>query len=134
MTHIFKKFVIFVLLTTAVGCGQNARTTQPIANPGQLDKRHDIPQPIAKSDQSDRKHDIQVSFSFDTENDQDNRISGFRLYKEGKLICEVKDPKSKSIVCDFTSPGGSFLFTMTTYFKDGSESPHSEPFSYTLPD
>jgi len=118
MTHIFKKFVIFVLLTTAVGCGQNARTTQPIANPGQLDERHDI----------------HVTFSFDTGNDQGNRVSGFRLYREGKLICETKDLKSKSIDCNITSPGGSFLFTMTTLFEDGSESRHSEPFTYTIPD
>ena len=118
MTQALKILTIIFFLSTVTACG-----VSQIKN-----------QPLAKSDQSDRKHDIEVSFSFDTENDQGNRISGFRLYKEGKLICEVKDPKSKNIVCDFTSPGGSFLFTMTTYFKDGSESPHSEPFLYTLPD
>jgi len=118
MTHIFKIFVVFVLLTTLAGCGQNTRTTQPIANPDQLNE----------------KHDIHVTFSFDTGNDQGNRVSGFRLYKEGKLLCEAKDPKSRSIDCNIASPGGSFLFTITTIFEDGSESRHSEPFSYTIPD
>jgi hypothetical protein len=118
MTQVFKVLTIIFFLCTVTACGVSQNKHQPLAKPGQ----------------SDRKHDIHVSFSFDTENDQGNRISGFRLYKEGNLICEVKDPKRKSIDCDFTSPGGSFLFTMTTHFEDGSESPHSEPFSFTLPD
>ena len=67
MTQAFKILTIIFFLSTVTACGVSQNKHQP----------------LAKSDQSDRKHDIQVSFSFDTENDQDNRISGFRLYKEG---------------------------------------------------
>ncbi len=118
MTHAFKVLAIFVCITAAAACGPNQNKRQPVAKPDQLVK----------------KHDIHVSFNWNTGNDQVNRISGFRLYQEGKLICETKDPKSKRIDCNFASPSGSYLFTMTTYFEDGSESMHSEPFSYTIPD
>ena len=118
MTQVFKILTIIVFMSSVTACGISQTKHQPLPKP----------------DEPDRIHTIQVSFNFDTTNDQGNRISGFRLYKEGKLICETTDPGSRSIDCDFSSPGGSFLFTMTTYFVDGSESPHSEPFSYTISD
>jgi len=118
VTHVFKVLVIFVFITAASACGVNQNKHQTVATPNQPDK----------------KHTIHVNFNFDTGDDRGNRISGFRLYKEGKLICETRDSKSNRIDCDIASPGGSFLFTMTTYYEDGSESRHSEPFSYTIPD
>lgn len=118
MSHVFKVLTIFVFITAVTGCAFNERKTPSAATPAQLDK----------------KHDIHVSFNFDTGNDQDNRISGFRLYQAGKLVCETNDPKSKSIRCNIASPGGSYLFTLTAYYDNGSESRHSEPFSYTIPD
>ena len=134
MTQAFKILTIIFFLSTVTACGVSQNKHQPLANPGQLDKRHDIPQPITNPGQLDEKHDIHVTFSFDTGNDQGTRVSGFRLYREGKLICVTKDPNSKSIDCNITSPGGSFLFTMTTIFEDGSESRHSEPFTFTIRD
>ena len=79
-------------------------------------------------------HDINVSFNFDTERDPGKRVAGFRLYKQGKLVCETDDPKGESLECNIVGPSGSFLFTMTVYFEDGSESRHSEPFSYAIPE
>ena len=117
MTRLIKVLAILVFITAATACSLNEKKLQPIAKPGQ----------------SETKHDINVSFNFDTGNSQGNRVSGFRLYKEGKLICETKDPETKSIECNIASPSGSFLFTMTAYYDDGSESIHSEPFSYTIP-
>jgi len=118
MIQVSKVLTIIVFISAVTACGVN-QTRQP---------------PPVKLDRPEKTHDIQVSFNFDTTNDQAKSVSGFRLYKGGKRICETTDPRSKSIDCDFTSPGGSFLFTMTTYFEDGSESAHSEPFSYTIPD
>jgi hypothetical protein len=118
MTRLFKVLAILVFITAATACSLNEKKLQPIAKPGQ----------------SDTNHDINVSFNFDIENRQGNRVSGFRLYKEGKLICETKDPESKNIECNIASPSGSFLFTITAYYDDGSESIHSEPFSYKIPD
>ena len=118
MTRLVKVLAIFVLITVTAACSLNEKKFQTVVKPGQ----------------SDTKHDINVSFNFDTANSQGHRVSGFRLYKEGKLICETKDPESKNIECNIASPGGSFLFTMTAYYDDGSESIHSQPFSYKIPD
>lgn len=117
MSYLFRILTIFVFIAGA-GCGLNEKTLQPAATPIQTDKQHDI----------------HVSFNFDTGNGQGSRVSGFRLYQEGNLICETNDPSSKTIDCTIASPGGSFLFTLTVYYDDGSESTHSEPFSYVIPD
>ncbi len=118
MSYVFKILCAFVCITAAASCGLNEKNLQPVAIPSQKDKQHDI----------------HVSFNFDTGKGQGSRVSGFRLYREGKRICETNDPSSKSIDCTIASPGGSFLFTLTVYYDDGSESTHSEPFSYTIPD
>ncbi len=118
MSYVFRILTVFVFITAATGCGLNEKNLQPAANPSQTGEQHDI----------------HVSFNFDTGRGQGSRVSGFRLYQEGKLICETNDPNSNSIDCKIASPGGSFLFTLTVYYDDGSESQHSEPFSYTIPD
>ena len=118
MVYVFKILTVFIYLTAITGCGVNEKNLQPAVIPGQTDKQHDI----------------HVSFAFDTGNGQGRRVSGFRLYREGRLICETDDPRSNSIDCTIAGPGGSFLFTLTVYYDDGSESTHSEPFPYTIPD
>ena len=118
MTHVFKVLAIFVFMTAVTACGVNPNKQQPVAEPYK----------------SSKKHDIHIDFNFDAGNDKVNRISGFRIYQEGKLICETNDPRSTRIDCSFVSPSGSYLFTMTTHYDDGSESRHSEPFSYTVPE
>lgn len=117
MSRVFKVLTIFVFITAVVGCALN-----------------DKQQPVTTPVQSNKNHDIHVSFDFDTGNDQGHRISGFRLYQEGKLVCETNDPKIKRIDCNIASPGGSFVFTLTAYYDNGSESPHSQPFSFEIPD
>ncbi len=133
MTHIFKFLAVVVLMITVTACGEMQYENEPFSKSGQFKKKYKH-QPATKTDLPEKKHNIYVSFNIDTESIVDKRISGFRLYKEGKLICETRDPKSTSIDCDFSTQGGSFLFTMTTYFEDGSESMHSKPFAFTVPD
>ncbi len=59
-----------------------------------------------------------------------NNTSGFRLYYENTLACETTDPKATSMNCPVDAPDGETWFTLTTFFQDGLESPHSPPFSY----
>ena len=107
MSHFYKVFSIFLIISIFIsGCA-----TKEI-----------------------KRHDINVSFNFDSERALNKRAAGFRLYKQGKLVCETDDPQGESIECIIAGPSGSFLFTMTAYFEDGSESKHSQPFSYTIPE
>lgn len=118
MSHLFKLLAIFALITAVTACAPNDKMSQSGAAPVQPDKNHNI----------------HVSFNFDTGNEQGSNISGFRLYQEGKRVCETNDPESNTIDCNIASPSGSFVFTLTAYYEDGSESPHSKPFSYKIPD
>ena len=118
MSHLLKLLTLFVFITAVTGCALNDK----------------IPQSTAAPAQPNKNHNIHVSFNFDTGTDQGNHISGFRLYQEGKLVCETDNPQSKNIECNISSPSGSFVFTLTAYYDDGSESPHSKPFSYKIPD
>ena len=117
MAIVTKYLLVFFLMTTLAACGGSSHTQQAINGHSKTEK----------------EHTISVSFNFDTGSGIDKPVSGFRLYKEGTLICESTDPNSTRIDCAFTSRGGTFQFTMTTYFEDGSESIHSEPFTYTIP-
>lgn len=57
-------------------------------------------------------------------------LAGFRLYYENKPVCETTDPTARSINCTVDAPDGEAQFTLAAFFQDGTESPHSAPFSY----
>lgn len=57
-------------------------------------------------------------------------LAGFRLYYENNPVCETTDPSATSMSCTVDAPDGEARFTLTAFFKDEAESPHSAPFSY----
>lgn len=59
-----------------------------------------------------------------------NNLAGFRLYHGNDLACETADPNATFMDCSVDVPDGESLFTLTSYFKDGTESPPSSPFPY----
>jgi len=59
-------------------------------------------------------------------------LAGFRLYYDNTLACEVNDPTATSMDCEIDVPDGESWFTMTSFMEAGTESDHSEPFSYTF--
>lgn len=62
----------------------------------------------------------------------DNNLAGFRLYHGNSLACATADPNATSMDCSVDVPDGKSLFTLTSYFKDGTESPPSAPFPYVF--
>ncbi len=64
-------------------------------------------------------------------------IEGYNLYMEGNQVCTT-DPEdditspTKIMDCIFEAESGTFNFTLTTLFSDGSESPHSPPYQFNL--
>ena len=83
-----------------------------------------------------REYTIEIQFSFDTQAVPGNPVSEFYIYKSGERICESDAAASidQTIVCSFESPAGLFPFTMTAVYDDGTQSPHSAPFSFSLVD
>ncbi|NOX80936.1 MAG: PKD domain-containing protein [Deltaproteobacteria bacterium] len=61
-----------------------------------------------------------------------DNLAGFRLYHGNNLACEIADPDATSMDCSVDVPDGESLFTLTSYFKDGTESPPSAPFPYVF--
>lgn len=59
-------------------------------------------------------------------------VTGFKLYQEGVLVCNVSDPEARCADCDVILDRNETSFTLTAAFSDGTESPHSAPFPYSM--
>lgn len=57
-------------------------------------------------------------------------LAGFRLYYENNPLCESTEPAARSMTCEVEAPDGEAQFTLTAFFQDATESPHSAPFNY----
>ncbi|MCI5164815.1 MAG: PKD domain-containing protein, partial [Candidatus Electrothrix sp. GM3_4] len=76
-------------------------------------------------------HSVHIDWTYDYQ-PEGKTLAGYRLYKEGAEICVKNAPISSDMECMFESEEGTFEFTLTAFCDDGSESPHSEPFTFTL--
>ncbi len=78
------------------------------------------------------QYDIQVDFAFDSTADPDKQVSGYRLYQEGNPACDSNSYDLASMTCLIASEPGTYNFTMSALYSDGSESPQSLPFPFTI--
>ncbi|WP_319586798.1 hypothetical protein [uncultured Desulfobulbus sp.] len=60
-------------------------------------------------------------------------VSGYRLYQEGQLACQTSNSAATSIDCLVSMDTNTADFTLTAAFADGTQSPHSAPFSFSIP-
>lgn len=60
-------------------------------------------------------------------------VSGYNLYMEGALACQTQSPNATSMDCTVSLPADTTRFTLTAAFSNGTESPHSSPFTFTQP-
>lgn len=75
---------------------------------------------------------LEVEFAFSGAANQDQQLLGYRLYQEGKQICETNNPSVSKITCDLLAEAGTFDFTLTAHYINGSESPHSPSFPFSI--
>jgi FOG: PKD repeat len=62
-------------------------------------------------------------------------VTGFKLYQEGVFVCGSDSPAAIEMQCEVSLEQERTTFTMTATFSDGTESPHSEPFTlYNITD
>ncbi|WP_319548578.1 hypothetical protein [Desulfogranum marinum] len=61
-------------------------------------------------------------------------LSGYNLYQEGTLACSTRNPERTAMDCQVSLEKDTTNFTLTATFSDGSESPHSTPFPFTIAD
>ena len=70
-------------------------------------------------------HVIHIEWAFQN---TDN-VGGYRLYHENSVVCSTEDPDATSMSCSIDVADGESFFTLTSIFQDGTESPHSPPYS-----
>ncbi len=58
-------------------------------------------------------------------------VTGYKLYQEGTLACQVQDPNAIAMDCSVTLTAATTNFTLTATFSDSTESPQSAPFAFT---
>jgi PKD repeat protein len=60
-------------------------------------------------------------------------VTGFNLYREGTRVCQNQNPAATAMDCTVSLDTNTSIFTLTARFSNGTESPHSSPFSFTIP-
>ncbi len=75
---------------------------------------------------------MEIDFSFSSPNDPARQLLGYRLFEEGRQVCETNDPSVSRISCSFLTENGTFNFTLAAYYSDGTESPPSPPFPFRI--
>jgi hypothetical protein len=61
-------------------------------------------------------------------------VTGFQLYQEGVKSCLWPGATTTAGDCDVNLTKKATNYTLTATFDDGTESPHSAPFRFTLPE
>jgi len=59
-------------------------------------------------------------------------VTGFKLYQEGVFACKTTIPTATGMDCTVSLIADTTNFTLTATFNDGTESPHSSPFPFSL--
>lgn len=60
-------------------------------------------------------------------------VAGFILYKKGSQVCKFNGASITNGDCAIDMDDLSDTFTLTARFTDGTESPHSDPYVFTIP-
>ena len=80
------------------------------------------------------QYDIQVDYSFDTGAVSGKEVSGYRLYKEADQVCDAELTGLQSFTCTVTGESGDYNFFLSALYRDGTESPKSSAFTFTIPE
>ena len=73
---------------------------------------------------------LEVEFAFNDPGTQ--QLLGYRLYKEGTKVCQTTNPSASKITCNISTNTGTYNFALTAYYANGSESPSSPSFPFTI--
>ena len=76
------------------------------------------------------EHSIHIEWGYTPPSEP--AVTGYRLYKEGVPACETQNPFATSMDCSVSLTQDTTNFTLTALFSDGSESPHSASFPFTV--
>ena len=72
---------------------------------------------------------LEIKFAFDPSDDPEKNLLGYRLYKDGEPVTDCKITALDAMTCILNAEDGTFYFTLTAYYSDDTESPHSPSYS-----
>ncbi|GAB6194014.1 fibronectin type III domain-containing protein [Desulfocastanea catecholica] len=75
---------------------------------------------------------LEIEFAFPLPDYTEKQLSGYKLYKEGAEVCATFQPDVTRINCDIPTEQGTFSFTLSACYSDGTESPQSPVFPFTI--
>lgn len=87
----------------------------------------------------DQERTLEVAFSFTPPADMQSSLTGYKLFKGTTEVCSVNsanvattDPATSVLSCTFLTEDGTFDFTLAATYSNGSSSPLSPPFAYSV--
>ncbi len=98
-----------------------------------------IPNGTVAASSLDQERTLEIAFNFSPPTELRNSLSRYKLFKSGHEVCTIPvneittDTSGNSIFsCTFLTEDGTFDFTLSAIYNDGSASPLSPPFQYTV--
>lgn len=96
---------------------------------------------LASSVAASQIRTLEIAFGFTPPLDLEPLVTGYKLHQQGTEVCSVgtaeittSDSTTAIFRCSFNTEDGTFDFTLSATYADGSFSPLSGPFSYTIAD
>jgi len=72
----------------------------------------------------ERLREVKVAWDY---NCIEPNLGGFRLYHEGRAVCETRSPNARAMSCDMSLSEGAHTFTLRAFNTTGEESLDSGP-------
>lgn len=76
---------------------------------------------------------IDVALSFDPST-SGKTLAGYKLYEDSFPVCITHDPAATTITCSFITVNGTHSYELAAYYTDGTDSPKSAPFIFSIGD
>ncbi len=95
----------------------------------------------AISSDIEQERTFEILFKFTPPDNLTDHLQGYKLFKGSSEVCNVpineiyvsqEDPQGSMLNCSFLTEDGTFDFTLSAVYDDGSSSALSPPFSYTI--
>ena len=81
---------------------------------------------------ADTTQSIHLEWEYDYQPVEGQSLAGYNLYKEGIKVCTTNTPEDSAMDCDIDSVAGTYSFTLTAIYSDGTESPPSLPYEFLI--
>ncbi len=80
-----------------------------------------------------RKCYVEVNYSFNNNSVPGKKVRGFKLFKNGKKVCQIWKSTKRTFTCNFESAPGKYKITLAPFYTDSSVGQQSAPYTINIP-